>query len=201
MKKFFFLLMMFFSLGSLNGFSQANQDEWVKMITKCNNSVNEILISELPQGIALDSFKRAVINGNLSLSKLAKDNLQKSIDPLTVYGKEVASRLNLEISSDDASNEYLVASMISPNGSIDNEGVIDLGLTTSSDINARIDWGEVLECAATAVGIDMAWAFGQSTASSWSWSTIKKVFKTAVPKVLGPVGVGLAVASFLWCIW
>ena len=60
--------------------------------------------------------------------------------------------------------------------------------------------GEIGTCAAVAIGADILWALGTSSASSWSKAAIKRAFGTVAKKFLGPIGVAIAVVSFGLCI-
>lgn len=70
------------------------------------------------------------------------------------------------------------------------------------NVNAgnNVTWKDYASCAVSAIGIDVFWALSGSMAKTWTVAVIKQVFKAALPKILGPVGVGIAVASFGWCI-
>lgn len=59
----------------------------------------------------------------------------------------------------------------------------------------------IFDCALEAIGADIftnAVAFAKA---KWSKVIIKKIFKTVAKRALGPVGVGIAVAEFGWCIY
>ena len=59
----------------------------------------------------------------------------------------------------------------------------------------------VFDCALEAIGADIftnAVAFAKA---KWSKVIIKKNFKTVAKRALGPVGVGIAVAEFGWCLY
>ncbi len=57
-----------------------------------------------------------------------------------------------------------------------------------------------VECGMAALGADAIYALSQSTASSWTWGAMKKAFKTVAKKMLGPIGVAIAVVSFGICM-
>ncbi len=57
-----------------------------------------------------------------------------------------------------------------------------------------------LECAIEALGFDALYALGASGASSWTWGTMKSVFKSVAKRFLGPIGVAVAVVSFTMCM-
>lgn len=57
-----------------------------------------------------------------------------------------------------------------------------------------------IECGITAIGGDAAYALAHSGASSWTWSTMKSVFKNFAKRFLGPIGVAIAVVTFTTCM-
>lgn len=67
--------------------------------------------------------------------------------------------------------------------------------------SVTVDWGRAGHCALKALGADLFYAFKQSAANTWSKVILKKAFKTIASKVLGPVGVGIAVIEFSICYW
>lgn len=60
--------------------------------------------------------------------------------------------------------------------------------------------GEIGWCALAAIGADILIQLGNSSASSWSKSAIKKAFGAVAKRALGPIGVAIAVVSFGICI-
>lgn len=60
--------------------------------------------------------------------------------------------------------------------------------------------GEIGTCAAIAIGADILWALGTSSASSWTMPAIKKAFGAVAKRMLGPIGVAIAVVTFGVCI-
>lgn len=67
-------------------------------------------------------------------------------------------------------------------------------------INSANALPHYLECAIAAIGGDAAYALAHSGASSWTWSTMKSVFKGVAKRFLGPIGVAIAVVSFTTCM-
>jgi hypothetical protein len=65
--------------------------------------------------------------------------------------------------------------------------------------NSQITWGDTVDCAAAAIGVDLIWSVGSSTAK-WSKKSIKKLFKSVAKRFLGPIGVAFAVISFTYCM-
>jgi hypothetical protein len=60
---------------------------------------------------------------------------------------------------------------------------------------------EIGTCAAIAIGADILWALGGSNEKKWTKEAIKKAFKTAAKRFLGPIGVAIALVSFSICIF
>lgn len=65
---------------------------------------------------------------------------------------------------------------------------------------ARLDANDYKRCAIIAIGADALWALGTSNASSWTVGAMKKAFGAVAKKMLGPIGVAIAVVSFGVCI-
>lgn len=66
---------------------------------------------------------------------------------------------------------------------------------------AAATWEDAGHCALSALGADIFWSFGTSVAKSWTKAAIKKAFKAAAEKVIGPVGVALTLIDFSICMW
>lgn len=75
-----------------------------------------------------------------------------------------------------------------------------LNLFPINSASAKVTWAEVGACAIEAVGADILFSFEQSTATVWTKAVIKKAFKTVAKRMLGPIGVGIAVVEFGWCL-
>lgn len=58
----------------------------------------------------------------------------------------------------------------------------------------------VFDCGLEALGANVLVALGQSTAKTWSKAVIKSVFKTVAKKIIGPIGVAIAVVDFGLCM-
>lgn len=67
--------------------------------------------------------------------------------------------------------------------------------------NAEITAAEVGHCAAVAIGADVLWSLGSSSASAWSMAAIKRAFGAVAKRLLGPIGVAIAVVSFGICLY
>lgn len=59
----------------------------------------------------------------------------------------------------------------------------------------------IFDCALEAIGADIFTNVVAFANAKWSKVVIKKIFKIVAKRALGPVGVGIAVAEFGWCIY
>ncbi|MGZ5191979.1 MAG: hypothetical protein ACXWCZ_13300, partial [Flavisolibacter sp.] len=66
--------------------------------------------------------------------------------------------------------------------------------------HARLDANDYVRCGMIAIGADVLWALGTSNASTWTVGAMKKAFGAVAKKMLGPIGVAIAVVSFGICI-
>ena len=72
----------------------------------------------------------------------------------------------------------------------------------STPVNARnLVTQDYVNCAIAAIGVDLAAGFSFSSAKTWGKAAIKKAFKAIAQRVLGPIGVALAVGSFGYCMY
>lgn len=60
--------------------------------------------------------------------------------------------------------------------------------------------GNFLECGLHALGADAFFALAQSSATVWTWSAMKTAFKSVAKRMLGPIGVAVAVIDFAYCM-
>lgn len=65
---------------------------------------------------------------------------------------------------------------------------------------AKINWNQVGHCAMHALGVDILFSLGASSATVWSAVAIKSAFKTVAKRMLGPIGVAIAVVDFGFCM-
>lgn len=65
---------------------------------------------------------------------------------------------------------------------------------------ARLSANDYIRCAAVAIGADVLWALGGSSAASWGILAMKKAFKAVAMRMLVPIGVAISVVSFGVCI-
>jgi hypothetical protein len=65
---------------------------------------------------------------------------------------------------------------------------------------AKLDTNDYIRCAVIAIGADVLWSLGTSDSSKWTKVAMKKAFGVVAKKLLGPIGVCIAVVSFSICI-
>lgn len=62
------------------------------------------------------------------------------------------------------------------------------------------EWSDVGDCAIRAIGMDIFAGLGSSAIKTWGKAAIKKAFKVAAKKIVGPVGVAITVVEFAVCM-
>ena len=63
-----------------------------------------------------------------------------------------------------------------------------------------VEWQQVGHCALRAIGADIFFGLGTSMCKTWGKKAIKTAFKTAAKRIVGPVGVAIAVIEFSLCM-
>lgn len=63
-----------------------------------------------------------------------------------------------------------------------------------------LTWSEVGHCAAHALGVDIIISLGSSGATAWTMGAIKTAFKKVVSRMMGPIGIAIAVVDFGFCL-
>ncbi len=58
----------------------------------------------------------------------------------------------------------------------------------------------ILHCVGVALGIDALWALGGSNAATWTLAGMRTAFTSVAKRFLGPIGVAIAVVSFVLCM-
>ena len=91
--------------------------------------------------------------------------------------------------------------LVAANGGL-TDGIIPIpGPTDGTTITTNsLTWGEVGQCALSALGVDFVYGSGAAGAAGWTIAAIKVAFKAVAKTMLGPIGVGLAVGWFAGCL-
>lgn len=66
--------------------------------------------------------------------------------------------------------------------------------------NPTFAMNEYVRCAMVAIGADVLWALGGSSASTWTVAMMTRAFSVVAKRFLGPIGVAIAVVSFGLCL-
>lgn len=61
--------------------------------------------------------------------------------------------------------------------------------------------GKITKCAVEAIGLDVIYSFASEGFEKAAKKGLKKAIKKVAAKFLGPVGIGIAVAEFAWCMY
>lgn len=192
MKKIIFGLIAIILI-SLNSTAQTSKKDWQKMIENHKFNVDKILNSEKPKEIDLNKFKENLFTGKNKLSEKSKSEINNLNEPLKEYGKELAHQLKLENLDD---NDIISLSLFPPDVTIGNDE--NLYYTT----NGVITGDEIFNCALIAIGADLLYsAGGVSGGTKWTIKAITKAVKSIATRFLGPIGVGIAVGTFGYCLY
>lgn len=106
---------------------------------------------------------------------------------ITEENAEETDLIPLVMAITQAENGNLVAS--------NNFGLIPINMAY-----AKVNWQQVGHCAMHALGVDILFSLGASSATVWSAFAIKSAFKTVAKRMLGPIGVAIAVVDFGFCM-
>ena len=73
-------------------------------------------------------------------------------------------------------------------------------LFVNSSYAVGLDANDYVRCGMIAIGADVLWSLGGSSASTWTVAAMSKAFGAVAKRFLGPIGVAIAVVSFGVCI-
>ena len=180
---------------NLTSYSQTTKQDWSKMMESYKNSVESILSKECPKNMELEKFRTSLILGENKLSSNGLNEISRLTSPLKDYGKEFATKHKLEL-TDEAS--LIFYSSFSPDIVISNGELIGAKVGASGP---GLTWAEVGNCALIALGADAAWAWAAGSGTSWSMAALTTTFTGVAKRFLGPIGVGIAVGSFSYCLY
>lgn len=188
MKNLFFGFLAIIMFSTLTN-AQTSTRDWNIMMDTFNKEVNEILIKDCPKELTLEKYRLSLINGENKLSQVSIEEISRLSEPLKVYGREFSEVHNITIEND---SDLMFLGTIDP--SIPVSGG-DLQFSTNG-----LTGSEILECAAVAIGADLLWSLGASTATSWGAAALTRAFTKVASRFLGPIGVAIAGVSFGVCI-
>ena len=186
-----------------------SQKEYVTMLKDINTQYEQILNESKPKNLSISEYKKALVTGKIELTLGQQNRMLNATKPFIDYSTKLAKINSVKI--DDLESLIALGGMYSPNDNLNtkyNENSFksynELSIVQSNSMNTKqvmkIDANEVLDCALTAIGADVVWALGPSSASAWTAAAMTKAFSAIAKRFLGPVGVALAVVSFSLCI-
>ncbi len=187
-----------------------------------NESVFYINFKEMPSnpnytnniaGMAtlLNSYKGNYSNRATNPSipfTLDTEIIENSLDPLIAEAK-------IYLNARGMSNAY-IATMISEENAQECDLVVYVAVLTETELegnsfpvannylnlafNSAYARPSILHCVGVALGIDALWALGGSNAASWTLAGMRTAFTSVAKRFLGPIGVAIAVVSFVLCM-
>lgn len=221
MKKMFFILLsvLLFSCqkedNSINSSDKLmSQKEYVTMLKDINIQYEKILNESKPSNLSILEYKAALVTGKIELSSNQQDRMLIATKPLINYSTTLARINSIEV--EDLSSLIALGGLYSPNDNLSNKynqnsfkftnfSTNNLSTKTTLGIQTKetlvLDDREIIDCAIEALGISALWALSGSNLSKWSVKAVTKAFSAAASKFLGPLGVGIAAASFGYCVY
>lgn len=186
-----------------------SQKAYYIMLRDINKQFDLILNESKPKDISLSEYKMELISVKIGLPITQQNKILNATKPLIDYSSKLA-KIN-SIPLDDLSSKIAFGGLYAPDDNLnskynENSFKVDnkLSITKSYASNTKqvmkIDANDVLDCALAAIGADALWAFGGSSAVSWTAAAMTNAFSAIAKRFLGPVGVAIAVVSFGICI-
>lgn len=190
MKKILFSLIVAMMMSNI-GFGQESSisdDAYRSKIYQFSYHINTVLLTECPQGIDLNEFKRQIINGDVELSNTAKSSIHNYATPLIDYATDFKAQKNL---STNNSAELYFLSSFSPSTNIVDGKIIE--------ITTKLDPNEMWYCALKSFKTDD----NEMKALVSDNSDIQLLSKAAtsfLTKYAGDTGVWIMISGFSNCL-
>ncbi|NEV94738.1 hypothetical protein G3567_11345 [Psychroflexus sp. YR1-1] len=186
-----------------------NDKSFLNAIDNLESLVRETSYHNLELSETFSLKDDAVVVGSFIIQEQPiKDALKPAIEEARryLYVKGFSDQaINQMISDDGGTEEDLVTFVMALNEieNIHNRNAFSFNNYSSLFFNTacaqELTLAEVGTCAAIAIGADILWALGGSSASSWTLPAMKKAFGAVAKRMLGPIGVAIAVVSFGIC--
>lgn len=135
---------------------------------------------------------------------ISEEDCLSALNPLIIdskqylYGKGFTeSEIQTMLKENNVDESALVPFVLS----LTEEEVYQQSNAITSTAANSVDLDRVGRCAVHALGFDALAGLAQSTAKTWSKAVLKTVFKTVAAKMVGPVGVSIAIIDFSLCYW
>ncbi|MCK0157082.1 hypothetical protein MWU65_07830 [Cellulophaga sp. F20128] len=169
------------------------------MINNLKNDIDLVIFESQPEGVSLEDYKIKLLNGELTLSEDQTNKILFISNKLNEYGKFLAQKNNIAIDVNDDNATIALGGLYAPEDNLDDK-FSKFNPKNRDNIYSKIDGGDLLVCAAVAIGADALWALGGSSVSTWSVAAMTKAFSAVAKRFLGPIGVAIAVISFGICL-
>jgi hypothetical protein len=138
------------------------------------------------------------------------DNVVSSLDPLVLeskqylYSKGFTEQDIQDMLIQEGGQETDLVPYVMMLVNIENNGIAMSKQYPNFFVNsayAKVGWEDYVNCAIIAIGADVLFSLGSSSAASWSVSAMKKAFGAVAKRALGPIGAAIAAVSFGLCIY
>jgi hypothetical protein len=181
--------------------AQKSLEEWKQMTKGAKLTIDNILQAEFPNEPDIKTIKVKFYNGSLTLSQQAEEQIKSAIQPIKNYGATVLQNNSIEASLENTEIDYLVAASVPPGVSFQNNDALKGDITLAGK-NAPITGGDILHCALDALGVSaIASLATELNAATWSLGNVTRIFRKAASRLLGPIGVAIAVIEFGRCLY
>jgi hypothetical protein len=144
-------------------------------------------------------------NVNYAIDISVKE-VTEALDPLVLEAKQyLYSKGFTDRSIQDMINEHngtehdLVAYVMTLTNIENNQNMLAQS-NLNLFVNQTYAMNQYVRCALIAIGADVLWALGGSSAATWSVKMMTKAFGAVAKRFLGPIGVAIAVVSFGVCL-
>ncbi len=192
----------------LNDFEEVNDGSEQKLaITKFKS----IVIKTTPKIRSVIEKQHLLTAKGLSTNKAnvkAEKEINSAIAPIISGTKELLRTFDLTESDlaevfDDPNDPRISIVGLTILASENNEGnqiAMNFASILGTSVYAQ-SWGDIGRCAAAALGVDLIYGLTDAGASAaWKRKALKKLFKKVATRILGPVGVAIAIAEFGICV-
>lgn len=171
----------------------------ITSIQELSNLINSynVIVQYEPNSLNYDyQLKVPVENIKIALSPLISESKQY------LYYKGFSDGdISEMIKDNNATEEDLILFVISLIQAEKNSNVsYNINSLFINNAYAKLEANDYIRCAVIAIGADVLWSLGTSNSSRWTKVAMKKAFGVVAKKILGPIGVCIAVVSFSICI-
>ena len=167
----------------------SDEDHRIMMNTFAAN-VNTVLMTECPQGMSLDQFKKNIVTGVNALSNTAKSSINTYATPLMTYAQQFKTANNLSV---DNTDQLYFLSSFAPSTVIQNGKLVES--TTTPGLTATEMW----TCAMSSFNTGDCNLSGLVSDTS-DIQLLAKAATTLLTKQIGITGVWVMIGGFRDCM-